>query len=79
VISNDMDEAIDALINPSSSDDASAAEDEYTRWKRSEPAAERGTEYANNPFKYWVAVRNCYPSLSKLALNVISILASSCE
>ncbi|KAI1522473.1 hypothetical protein PtrSN001C_011831 [Pyrenophora tritici-repentis] len=55
VISNDMDEAIDALINPSSSDEASAAEDEYTRWKRSEPAAERGTEYANNPIKYWVA------------------------
>jgi hypothetical protein len=52
VISNNMDEAIDAVINPGSSDDASAAEDEYTRWKRREPAAERGTEYANNPIKY---------------------------
>ncbi|KAI2476505.1 Dimer-Tnp-hAT domain containing protein [Pyrenophora tritici-repentis] len=72
-----MDEAIDALINPSSSDEASAAEDEYTRWKRSEPAAERGTEYANNPIKYWVAVRDRYPSLSKLALDVLSIPASS--
>ncbi|KAF7445679.1 hypothetical protein PtrM4_054120 [Pyrenophora tritici-repentis] len=79
VISNDMDEAIDALINPSSSDEASAAEDEYTRWKRSEPAAERGTEYANNPIKYWVAVRDRYPSLSKLALDVLSIPASSCD
>jgi hypothetical protein len=47
-----MDKAIDAVINPSSSDDASATEDEYTRWKRSEPAAEQGTEYANNPIKY---------------------------
>ncbi|KAI2476334.1 Dimer-Tnp-hAT domain containing protein [Pyrenophora tritici-repentis] len=54
-----MDEAIDALINPSSSDEASAAEDEYTRWKRSEPAAERGTD--------------------KLALDVLSIPASSCD
>ncbi|KAI1670746.1 Dimer-Tnp-hAT dimerization containing protein [Pyrenophora tritici-repentis] len=79
VISNDMDEAIDALINPSSSDEASAAEDEYTRWKRSEPAAERGTEYANNPIKYWVAVRDRYPSLSKLALDVLSIPALSCD
>lgn len=79
VISNDMDEAIDALVNPSSSDEASAAEDEYTRWKRSEPAAERGTEYANNPIKYWVAVRDRYPSLSKLALDVLSIPASSCD
>ena len=79
VISNDMDEAIDALINPSSSDEASAAEDEYTRWKRGEPAAERGTEYANNPIKYWVAVRDRYPSLSKLALDVLSIPASSCD
>jgi hypothetical protein len=79
VISNDMDEAIDAVINPSSSNDASAAEDKYTRWKRSKPAAEQGTEYANNPIKYWVAVRNCYPSLSKLVLDVLSIPASSCE
>ncbi|KAI2484851.1 Dimer-Tnp-hAT domain containing protein [Pyrenophora tritici-repentis] len=79
VISNDIDEAIDALINPSSSDEASAAEDEYTRWKRSEPAAERGTEYANNPIKYWVAVRDRYPSLSKLALDVLSIPALSCD
>jgi hypothetical protein len=79
VISNDMDEAIDAVINPSSSGDASAAEDEYTKWKRSEPAAEQGTEYANNPIKYWVAVRDCYPSLSKLALDVLSIPASSRE
>jgi hypothetical protein len=29
VISNDMDEAIDAVINPGSSNDASAAEDKY--------------------------------------------------
>jgi hypothetical protein len=79
VISNDMDEAINAVISPSSSNDASAAEDEYTRWMRSEPAAERGTEYANNPIKYWVAVRDCYPSFSKLALDVLSIPASSCE
>jgi hypothetical protein len=79
VISNNMDEAIDVVINPSSSDNASAAEDEYTRWMRSEPAAERGTEYANNPIKYWVAVRDRYPSLSELALDVLSIPASSCE
>ena len=29
--------------------------------------------------KYWVELRDCYPNLSKLALDVLSIPASSCE
>jgi hypothetical protein len=79
VIPSDIDDAIDSILNPSTASSLTADEDEFKRWKRSEPAAERGTEHADNPIKYWVSMRDCYPSLSKLALDVLSIPASSCE
>ncbi|CAO2655095.1 Nn.00g101590.m01.CDS01 [Neocucurbitaria sp. VM-36] len=79
VIPSDIDDAIDSIRNPSTASSLTADEDEFKRWKRSEPAAERGTEHADNPIKYWVSMRDCYPSLSKLALDVLSIPASSCE
>jgi hypothetical protein len=79
VITNDLDDAIDSIMNPSASDNVNTEEDEFARWKRSEPCAERGTEYANNLIKYWVTLRDRYPSLSKLALDVLSVPASSCE
>ncbi|KAI1523728.1 Dimer-Tnp-hAT domain containing protein [Pyrenophora tritici-repentis] len=79
VITNDLDDAIDSIMNPSAGDNINTEEDEFARWKRSEPCAERGTEYANNPIKYWITLRDRYPSLSKLALDVLSVPASSCE
>jgi hypothetical protein len=79
VITNDLDDAIDSIMNPSARDNVNTEENEFPWWKRSEPCAERGTEYANNPIKYWVTLRNRYPSLSKLALDVLSVPASSCE
>ena len=79
MIPSDIDDAIDSILNPSTASSLTADKDEFKRWKRSEPAAERGTEHADNPIKYWVSMRDCYPSLSKLALNVLSIPASSCE
>jgi hypothetical protein len=78
VILSDID-ALDGILNPSTASSLTADKDEFKRWKRSEPAAERGTEHADNPIKYWVGIRDCYPSLSKLALDVLSIPASSCE
>jgi hypothetical protein len=79
VINNDLDDAIDNIMNPTAGDNVNTEEDEFTRWKRSEPCAERGTEYANNPIKYRVTLRDRYPSLSKLALDVLSVSASSCK
>lgn len=79
VLSNNMDDAIDSLMDPTIPGSDDTGEDEYDRWRRSEPRAGKGTEYANNPIKYWVMMRDCYPSLSKLALDVLSIPASSCE
>ena len=74
-----MDDAIDGLINPSASINNNTDDDEFERWKRSEPRAEKGSNHANNPIKYWVELRDRYPNLSKLALNVLSIPALSCE
>jgi hypothetical protein len=79
VFLSDMDDAIDGLIDPRASSTNDVAEDEYDRWKRSESRVEKGSQHANNPIKYWVALRDYYPSLSKLALDVLSIPASSCE
>jgi hypothetical protein len=80
IVSNDIDDAIDSLMDPETSAAAVPAElDEYERWKRCEPRAEKSTEAANNPIKYWVEQRNRYPQLSQLALDVISIPASSCD
>jgi hypothetical protein len=52
VIPSDIDDAIDSILNPSTASSLTADEDEFKRWKRSEPAAERGTEHADNPIKY---------------------------
>jgi hypothetical protein len=73
---NNMDDAIDSLTAPGNSYDNL---DEFERWHKSEPRAAKGSEAANNPIKYWVGLRDRYPNLSKLALDVLSIPASSCE
>jgi len=74
VLSNDMDYAIQSLIDPTST-----SINEFSRWKLCEQRVEKGTEYANNPIKYWLFMQDRYPRLSKLALDVLSIPASSCE
>jgi hypothetical protein len=82
-VSNDIDDAIDALIDPDATAAAAAADDseldKYQRWKKWEPRAEKGSEAANNPIKYWVGLRDRYPNLACMALDLISIPASSCE
>lgn len=82
VVSNDIDDAIDSLMEPPDTPSVHAAPidiDEYERWKRCEPRAEKGSEAANNPIKYWVELRDRYPRLSQLAIDVISTPASSCD
>jgi hypothetical protein len=83
VVVNDIDDAIEALVDPKASAAAAATDDseldEYERWKRWEPRAEKGSEAANNPIKYWVGLRDRYPDLARIALDLISIPASSCE
>jgi hypothetical protein len=54
-------------------------EDEYTRWKRCESVAEKDSPNALNPTQYWIGLREQYSNLSSLALDILSIPASSCE
>jgi hypothetical protein len=76
-LSNDLDDAIGSLCNPIRAP-TYTDEDEYTRWKRCEPVAEDSPN-ALNPTQYWMGLREQYSNLSRLALNVLSILALSCE
>ncbi|PZD22117.1 hypothetical protein A1F96_11447, partial [Pyrenophora tritici-repentis] len=41
VLTSDIDDAIDGLINPSASINNTIDDDEFERWKRSEPRAEK--------------------------------------
>jgi hypothetical protein len=52
LLSNDMDDAIDSLIDPTATANDDAAEDKYDKWKRSEPRAEKGSNHARNPIQY---------------------------
>jgi hypothetical protein len=54
-------------------------EDEFDMWKRREPQVEAGSESGKFPIKYWVGLQDQYPNLSKLAFDVLSVPASSCE
>jgi hypothetical protein len=63
IVTNDIDDAIDSLMEPTKSLGPSPNDlDEYERWKQCEPRAEKGSDAANNPIKYWVEQRNRYPS-----------------
>jgi hypothetical protein len=53
--------------------------DEYERWNACEPRVERGSDAVKNPIKYWLGLRDRYPRLSQLAIDVMSIPASSCD
>jgi hypothetical protein len=74
-----MDDAIDGLIASTTISSCEAADKEHKRWRRSEPCAEKGTQHANDPIKYELTLRDRYPNLSRLVLDVVSIPASNCE
>ena len=48
--------------------------DEYTRWK-----LEPWVPSVDIQITYWLSLRRDYPNLSRLALDVLSIPASSCD
>jgi hypothetical protein len=78
VVSNRINDAIDSIFDAGGATYNNSEDEEYEQWKRCESRAEKGSKYANNPIKYWVELRDRYPDLRKLALDVLSIPASSC-
>jgi hypothetical protein len=73
---NNINNTMNSLIDPNRAVDE---ENEFNIWKRRKPQVEAGSDSAKFPTKYWIGLQDRYPNLSKLALNVLSILASSCE
>jgi hypothetical protein len=74
---SDLDDAINSFIDPFAGGDQD--EDEYERWKRCEPIVGQDLLANKHPIKYWLGFRDQYPNLTKLAIDVLSIPASSCE
>jgi hypothetical protein len=76
-----IDEAIDAVVNAELSGDA-AADDEYDNWRKYEPRWTQdhymSTE-AESAVQYWLRLQPRYPHLAQLALDVLTIPASSCD
>lgn len=80
-MSSGISDAIKALVCAEPSSDAEAAEiDELERWQRFEPLwTEEQFEHGGNPVAYWISLRPKYPNLSRLAIDILTIPASSCE
>jgi hypothetical protein len=81
VLTNHVDNATDSLIEPKNSGLYAPVVEpyEFQRWKQCEPRAEKGSDDAENPIEYWVNLRDRYTQLSRLALDGLSIPASSCD
>jgi hypothetical protein len=76
-----MDDAISSIIDDSDDDDEFT--DEYERWVKHEPAWSskqfKSPNVDGDPIKYWVQLQTKYPNLSRFAIDILSIPASSCE
>lgn len=51
-VSNDIDDAIDGLIDPTTASNSAIVDDEFTQWKQCKRRVEKDTEDANNLIKY---------------------------
>ncbi|KAI0616027.1 Dimer-Tnp-hAT domain-containing protein, partial [Pyrenophora tritici-repentis] len=54
--------------------------DEYDRWREEEPSWSTATYHADsNAVRYWMTMAPKYPQLSRFAIDILTIPASSCE
>jgi hypothetical protein len=74
-------DTITALVNVEpAGDDDTTQYDQLQRWRRFEPAwTVTQFEQGGNPVSYWVGIRSRYPELAQLAIDVLTIPASSCD
>jgi len=78
-ITSNLQEQIDQYANPPPVDPREEQSDEFIRWKKEEPNLPWDHPFSINPISYWIAYRHKYPKLAQLALDVLSIPASSCD
>ncbi|KAG9384238.1 Dimer-Tnp-hAT domain containing protein [Pyrenophora tritici-repentis] len=74
-----INKVIGAFVN-AGNDNEGVSLDEFERWKKHEPkwTAEQYIE-EGNPVQYWMKLRPKYPNLARLALDVMTIPASSSD
>jgi hypothetical protein len=79
--SGGIDDAIAALVNVEPANEVDISKiDELDRWRRYEPPwTKEQFEQEGNPIKYWISLRSRYPNLSRLAIDLLTIPASSCQ
>lgn len=76
--SSSIDDAIDAMANRDEGSELLA--DEYDCWRKYEPKWTRKQfEQDGNVIYYWIGLQLSYPQLSKLAIDILTIPASSCD
>jgi hypothetical protein len=80
-LSSGINDAINALVNAEPYGAVEVTEmDELERWRRLEPRwTQEQFEQGGNPVSYWMSLRPKYPHLARLAIDVLTIPASSCE
>jgi hypothetical protein len=65
VIINDIDDVIEALINPEpGAGTMDNDKDEYVQWKHRELLAFKGSFAVNDLVLYWLSMRDRFPNLS---------------
>jgi hypothetical protein len=53
--------------------------DEYEQWRKYELKWTKEQHNSGNVIRYWTDLAPKYPHLSRLAIDILTILASSCE
>lgn len=80
IVSSGIDNAIDAFVGDERRFDGGPAQlDEFDRWKKYEPRTLKEDYCSARPIEYWLTMRNKYPNLARLAIDVLSVPASSCD
>jgi hypothetical protein len=74
-----IDEAIAAFVGSSAGHNVRDL-DEYEQWSRYEPAwTTEQYDQAGSPVQYWLRMSSKYPNLSRFAIDIMTIPASSCD
>ncbi|KAG9384373.1 Dimer-Tnp-hAT domain containing protein [Pyrenophora tritici-repentis] len=80
-LSSGINDAINALVNAEPYGIVEVTEmDELERWRRFELRwTQEQFEQGSNPVSYWISLRPKYPNLARMAIDILTIPASSCE
>ena len=76
-----IDDAIDAVVNAELAS-VDAVTNKYENWRKYKPRWTREyyfSDTAESAIAYWLRLRVAYPNLAQLAIDVLTIPASSCD